>query len=65
MATVQVRQLAAVGTRKNADGEHVRNEVGDEYAIEDVLLDRKFVQPGGPTTLVDAYVAAGYVELIQ
>lgn len=64
MATVQVRQLAPVGTRKNAEGEYVRNQVDDEYALEDKLLDRKFVQPGGPATLVDLYVAAGYVEVI-
>ena len=65
MATVKVRQLAAVGTRKNDQGEYVANEVGDEYALEDLLLDRNFVQPGGPSTLVDLYVAAGYVEIVK
>lgn len=71
MATVKVRQLIAVGTRltgtdpKTNEDQYTVNQVGDVYELEDRVLDSRYRQPDGPATLVDSYVAAGYVELVE
>jgi len=65
---IRVRQLVPVGAHIDADGQRVLNRVGDEYLITDAYLDPKYLTRGGPGTveqLVQGYVDAGLVEVIE
>lgn len=58
---ILVRMLQAVG----ADAQNGPYKVGDEIELVDRELDPDYVRPGGPTTLIESYVAAGYVEVLS
>lgn len=51
---VKVRMLVSIGGY----------QAGQEVVLTDRPLEPDYITEGGPTTLIESYVAAGYVEIV-